>query len=303
MRIMQNFSSSLLREKFIIYDPEKGVTNKKSTVVALSNRFVVDLRDARGLLGETYVVRAQNMHCAVRMGARILQAYQQGGPIAHRAISYDWQSAWDSVISDYEYAYNPQRWVVIYHLGKSVFSFGDHHPLLDMIEKCDHENNKDYDYAVPLAETLFEQSGKNLKIEHESNVALSVSFENNQGRVGIIQRGPNKTTTFTFTAHAKPDQNLRIAQCLNGAAAFLEGIQLSFMVGMNNEKIRIGKIARFSTEEKQTRSALGRLKILSTELSHLEDTLLIHYRPERPQFKLIIAEAERMAQRTLLGPD
>jgi hypothetical protein len=295
---MNDFNASLLREKFIIYDPEKGMVDKKSTVIALSNRFVTELRDPKGKLIETFVVRAQNMHSAVRLAARLIQAFEQGGPIARRPVAYDWQAVWDSVVSDYEYAYNPQRWIAVYHDGKCIFHQGEHHPLLDMIEKCDHENNKDYDYAVPLAETLFEQSGKNLKIEHESNVALSVSFEKNSGRVGIIQRGPNKTTTFTFTAQAKPEQTLKIPQCLNAAAAFLEGIQLSFLVGTNTEKLRIGKIERFSREEKQTREGRERLKILSAEITNLETVLDVHYRPERPQFKLIMAEAERMAQRT-----
>lgn len=299
---MKEFSSSLLREKFVIYDPRKGMADKKSTVVALSNRLVAQLRNNKGELVETFVVRTQNMHSTVRMVARIIQLFNQTGPIAKRT-DFDWDTIWEQIVNDYEYAYNPQRWVAIYHAGKCVFAKGDRHPLLDMIEKCDFENDKDYDYAVPLAESLFTQAGKNLKIEHDSNVALSVHFENNVGRLGIIQRGSNKTTTFTFTAQAKPGKELNLPQCLGAAAAFLEGIQLSFLVGMNTEKIRIGIIERFSKEEKQTREGRQRLSRLSSEIANLETAAEIRYRPERPEFHHLMMDAEKLGQKILVAPE
>jgi hypothetical protein len=300
---MNFFSASLLREKFVIYDPHKGMADHKSTVTALSNRFVAELYNNNGTLVETYIVRAQNMHSCIRMVVRILQTFHQSGPIASRPEPFKWQQAWEQIVNDYEYAYNPARWVAIYHKGKCVFTTGQHHPLLDMIEKCDHENDKDYDYAVPLAETMFVQTGKSLKIEHDSNVALSTHFEANTGRLGIIQRGSNKTTTFTFTAQPKKaGQTLGIPQCLGGAAAFLEGIQLAFLVGMNTEKIRLGIIERFSKEEKQTREARQRLVRLGTEISDMETAFSIHYRPERPDFHHLVMDAEKLGQKVLVPP-
>jgi hypothetical protein len=301
---MKDFSTSLLREKFVIYDPQKGMADKKSTVIALSNRMVAELRNDKGELIETYAVRAQNMHSCVRMVARIIQTFQQNGPIATRAEAFKWDAAWDQIVNDYEYAYNIARWVAIYHNGKCVYTKGDHHVLLDMIEKCDHENEKDYDYAVPLAEKLFTAAGKNLRIEHDSNVALSVHFENDQARLGIIQRGSNRTTTFTFTATPKKvGQAINIPQCLGAAAAFLEGVQLSFLVGMNTEKIRIGIIERFSKEEKQTREGRQRLSRLSSEISNLESAFEIRYRPERPEFHHLMMDAEKLGQKILLPPE
>ena len=297
---MQTFETSLLREKFVIHDPK---ADDKATV-ALSNRFVVDLRNAKGGVLETYVVRGHNMHSVVRMATRILYAFNQSGRLDKRVPAFDWPKAWDTIVNDYEYAYNPQRWIAIYKDGKPVFKFGEYHPFLDMIEKCDEENDKDYDYAIPLAEQLFKKAGKDLRIEHDSNVALSVNFEDNHGRLGIILRGSNKTTTFSFSATAtKKDQILNIPQCLGAAAAFLEGVQLSFLVGMNTEKIRIGLIARFSKEEKQTREGRQRLARLSTEISNLENAFEVRYRPEKPEFPSLVVEAEELGQKILEPPE
>ena len=300
---MQTFETSLLREKFVIHDPKTGNKDEKATI-ALSNRFVVDLRNAKGSVLETYVVRGHNMHTVVRMATRILYAFNQSGPIAKRVPEFDWPKAWDTIINDYEYAYNPQRWVAVYKDGKTVFTYGEYHPFLDMIEKCDEDNDKDYDYAIPLAEQLFKKAGQNLRIEHDSNVALSVNFEDNQGRLGIILRGSNKTTTFSFSATAtKKDQVLNIPQCLGAAAAFLEGVQLAFLVGMNIEKIRIGLISRFSKEEKQTREGRQRLARLSTEIANLESAFEVRYRPEKPEFPAMVVEAEELGQKILEPPE
>lgn len=300
---MKDFSTSLLREKFVIYDPQKGMADKKSTVVATSNRMSVDLRNDAGKLIETFIVRAQNMHTCVRMAARIIHEFHQHGPISRRPEAFKWVNAWDQIVNDYEYAYNPARWIALYHDGKCIFTSGDHHPLLDMIEKCDFESDQEYDYAVPMAEKLFQQVGKNLKIDYDANVALSVHMENNQARCGIILRGSNKTTTFTFTASPKkPGQSLNMPQTLSAAAAFLEGVQLAFLVGMNTEKIRIGIIERFSKEEKQTREGRHRLSRLSAEISNLEDAFDVHYRPERPEFHHLMMDAEKLGQKILTPP-
>jgi hypothetical protein len=86
------------------------------------------------------------------------------------------------------------------------------------------------------------------------------------------------------------------------SAAFLEGIQLAFLVGFNTEKIRLGIIERFSKEEKQTREAGERLVRLRHEVSNLEDTFEVRYRPEKPSFTMFLNQAETLAQKTLVPP-
>ncbi len=85
-------------------------------------------------------------------------------------------------------------------------------------------------------------------------------------------------------------------------AAFLEGIQMAFMVGMNEEKIRLGKIERHSKEDKQTREGRLRLGRLDAEISTLEGTFDVRYRPERPDFQDILADAEKLAKTTMAKP-
>lgn len=300
---MQNFTSSLLREKFVIHDPKAG-NKKESAIIALSNRFVVELETPKDSLDEVFIVRGHNMHSVVRMAARIIREFEQLGPIARRQPPFDWEKAWGSIVNDYEYAYNPQRWIAIYHGGKCIFSAGEYHPFLDMIEKCDHGNNQDYDYAIPMAEKMFEAAGKRLNIDHDANVALSVHFERGEGRCGVILRGSNQTTTFSFVAKSKSSGHaINIPQCLGGAAAFLEGVQMAFLMGMNTEKIRIGLIERFSKEEKQTREGKQRLGRLANEIANMEAAHEVQYRPEKPEFYLLMAQAEELGQRILEPPE
>lgn len=300
---MKEFNTSLLREKFVIHDPNAKTESSDKAVIALSNRVAVELKDDKGAVQEVFIVRAQNMHSCVRMAARIVQSFNQGGPIQNRNTSFDWESAWDSIVNDYEYAFNPQRWIAIYTEGKSVFKKGEIHPLLDLIEKCDHGNDDAYDDAIPLAEDMFKKTGKVVKIEYDGNVALVVNMDKKEARCGVILRGPDRTTTFNFSVAKNDDKSLNFAQCLTASAAFLEGIQLGFMVGMNNMKIQLGIIERHSKEEKQTREARQRLSRLTAEIANLESAFDVNYRPERPEFNKVVMESERMAAKILEPPE
>ena len=101
---------------------------------------------------------------------------------------------------------------------------------------------------------------------------------------------------------SKGDKQLNHPQCIGAAAAFLEGIQMAFLVGMNEEKIRVGKIERHSKEEQQTREARTRLGRLDAEISTLEGTFDVRYRPERPDFQDILQDAEKLAKSMFAKP-
>lgn len=298
----QQFSASLLREKFTITDPESEMHQEGKPVVALSNRMVLDLVSGDGKNEESFVVRAHNMHGCVRMCARIVHTFHESGPIMNRHIAFDWEAAWDSLVNEYEHAFNPNRWIAVYHKGRIVFASGKHHGLLDVIEQCDARNGDQYEMAVALAEDAFKQVGKPVSIHYDSNVALVVTFEKNEGRSGIILRGPDRTTTFTFTASGTKQKPLSIPQCMGASAAFLEGIQLCFLIGLNNVKMQLNIIKRFSKEEKQTREAQKRLSRLSAEIVNLEATHEVNYRPERPEFGHLIVEAEELGRKTIVPP-
>ena len=293
---MQDFNSSLLREKFVIRDAKAA---DETGTVALSNRFAVELRGGGNRSDASFVVRGHNMHSVLRMAARVIGDYHKPGSLAGQA-GYDWAGAWEAIVSDYEYAHNPQRWIAVYLAGACVFAAGQRHPFLDLIEKCAAAQAFSYDHAIPAAEKLFGKTGRTLRVEYDANVALAVNFTAEEGRLGIILRGPEKTTTFSIAVRPqRAGEALNIPQCLGGAAAFLEGVELAFLVGMNMEKIRIGTIKRFTREERQTREGRERLERLAVEIASLEQVFTVCYRPEKPDFTLLLAEAEELGQRIL----
>lgn len=296
---MKELETALLREKFIIHDLDGSKGAGKDSVIALSNRMVLDLSSRHYDRREMFVLRAQNMHSCVRMAARLVHSAQQTGSLVQRAAPYDWNHAWASVVNDYEQSFNPQRWVSVYHEGRAVFGAGTHHTLLDVIEKCESNNDRNYEHAVRMAEDIFAKAGKPVRIEYKDNMALSLHLQEREGRMGLIIRGPNRTTTFNYSVTAMNEKPLNIPLCLIGAAAFLEGVQLAFLVGFNEEKIRRGMIERHSKDERQTIEARKRLSRLNAEIADMEAASEIHYRPERPDFHHILVDAEKQAKKIL----
>jgi hypothetical protein len=296
---MKELVTELLREKYIVHDRTVLSTGSNGPAVALGNRMAVPLIDDEGVKQEIFIIRAQNMPSCTRMAARLVQSFISGGKILNRAVPFDWEMAWNFVSHEYEQTFNPQHWLAVYHNGKPVFEKGERHMLFDILEICAARHKGPYEESVPLAEKTLCQTGKNIRIDYEGNVALAVTLEEKQGRMGIILRSPGKTTTFNFTAAAKQGLRLNFAQCLGAAAAFLEGIQIAFMAGMNGEKIKRGLIARHSPEEKYTREAALRLTRLNAEIASLEAAFEVRYRPEKPEFTQLLIEAEKLAQKVL----
>lgn len=299
---MTDYSSSLLREKFSIHDTDPD-TGLERSIVAMSNRISIKLTGVNKDQSETFVVRSHNMHSTVRMAARILKTYMTAGPIVNRINPFDWEAAWDTIISDYEFRYNPDRWIAIYNKGQTVYESGEHHLLLDVIEKCDARNQHNYDRAIPMAEEAFKQAGKIVKIDYDSNVALVINMDKKHAKFGVILRGPSKTTTFNFTVTPNSKDPLNLPQCLATAAAYLEGVQLAFELGMNNIKLHMGIIDRQSEEEKKNKEASRRLSRLNAEISNLERAAEVRYRPEKPDLFAIVSDTERLALKILTPPE
>lgn len=286
-----DFSTTLLREKFVIR--ENREQNPHATpIIALSNRMVINLPDATGNPLETFVVRAQSMHCCIRMAAALIDTYFDTGPILPRAMPFNYKLTWEDIIVGHERQFNPERWVAIYNHGKLIYSEGERHMFLDMIEKCDAKNPKDYDYAVHLAEEAFATLGKNVSIQHESNIGLISTLSDGYCKSGLILRNPNRPMTFNIIAENKDEEFVEIADCLSLCAAFLEGIQIAFHIGMTNEKFDLGKINWHDPELKRAESGKRQLARLSTEIRDYEGRFKIHYRPEKPEFSRIVGDAE-----------
>lgn len=294
-----NLNTSLLREKFTIRGMEIPGQESSLAPNVHSNRMPISLK-AGDASPENYVVRAQNMHLCARMAAHLIRDYDKGGPLLHRVIPYKWEEVWAETVSGYEIAYNPERWVCVYHKGKPVFESGHRHPFLDVVEKCDAVNKDgDYDDSLKLAEDAFRRLGKDVQITYDSSMAIVLNLEKTQGRCGMILRGPERTTTFNYHLESAKKIPVNPSQCVRVAAALLEGIQLSFMIGIANEKLRAGIIDSANFEARQAREAKRRIATLNGEISSLETHYKVRYRPERPDFNRIIFEAEKIAPRYL----
>lgn len=297
---MATFNATLLREKFVIRDvmPEK---QDEAPVVALSNRLTLPLHNPYTGAQEDFVVRAQNMHSCVRLGARMAQDFQDFGPLLTRAPAYGWADAYEAITKGYEGRFNPNLWMAIYHKGRPVFENGaaERHPFLDVIEQCDARNKENYEKAVAVAEDAFKHAGKLVNITHEANVALLVSVGEDEGKCGIIVRGPNRTTTFSFTARRKPGRSVRPSSCLSASAAFLEGIQLAFQIGMIRQKIRYELVGKSSEEAHKSEDAAQKLYRLNGAITQFENMYEVRYRPEKPDFKNMVEEAEEFARKAL----
>ncbi len=295
---MTEFHSTLLREKFVIHD-DASKNNGDSAIIALSNRLLLPLV-GHGV-AEHFIIRAQNMHLATRIAAQIAKDFAENGAIIDRKKLFDWHYAYLSVIKGYEKTWNPHRWVAIYHKGRLVYQDGEteHHPFLDVIEQCDAHNKGEYAHSLEIAKDAFRKAGKNVTIEYDANVAMILSLKDGEAKCGVILRGPNKTTTFNLTARPRAGRDVKISQCLSVAAAFLEGIQLAFLIGMTKQKLKYKLIAPLSPEEKKADDASRKLGRLNGAVTQFENILNVTYRPERPNFSKMIDEAEEFSRKVL----
>lgn len=294
---MTAFKTSLLRERFVIQPENKN----EEPIVALSNRIVVPLVSPDGLDNETFIIRTQNMHSCARLAAAILKEFSERGTLANRAAPLSWNAIWEDVVKGYERDWNPDIWCAIYYKGRIIFSEGNHHPFLDVIEKCDMANTDEYAQSVAFAENVFSQAGKAVTIEHVSNIALVVSSTVEQVKCGIIVRAATGTTTFNYTATPK-ETNSRPIQAhtaLTVAAAFLEGIQLSFQVGLLNKKSDLQLIEKHSDEDKKHKRSKNRLANLDRAIGSYENLFGVYYRPDRPTFKDMVKKAEEFSVKAL----
>lgn len=299
---MSEFQSSLLREKFVIHDAMPGEDGAKAEpIVALSNRLVLPLVSKNRRDRETFVIRAQNMHTTARLGAQIAKDFYDYGPVMGRATPFQWDKAYEAITKGYEEKWNPDRWVAVYNNGRVIFQGGAviHHPFLDIIEQCDARNNEDYERSMEIAKDAFHQAGKLVNIEHDSNIALVMSVKPEEGKCGVIVRGPDKTTTFNLTAKTRSGRDVKVSECLTVAAAFLEGIQLAFFVGLTRQKVRYELIETEAAAARQCEDASHKLGRLNSAISQFENLQNVNYRPDKPNFSGMVTDAEEFARKML----
>lgn len=294
---MSDFRTSLLREKFIITPKNKA----EEPIIALSNRIVIPLISDDGIDNETFIVRTQNMHSCARFAAIITKEFFERGSLANRGIPVSWKTLWGDIIKGYEKDWNEDIWCAVYYKGRIIFQAGTHHPFLDIIEQCDAANNQEYIKSLNFAEQAFSQAGKDIKISHDSNTALIISCEKGKAKSGVIVRAATGPTTFNYTAISKEgsDRKIHAHTSLTVAAAFLEGVQLAFQVGLMNRKSDFKLIEKYSDEYRKHKRATTRLGNLNRAISSYEQFFEVTYRPEKPDFNMMVKNAEDFAIKIL----
>jgi len=275
---MEEFNASLVREKIIVVD-DTAAEGAGPTVIK-SNR--IFLKVGARAAAEKIVVRTQNMHTTLRLASKILFDFHRHGAFLERAVPFDWTAQWDSVLSAYEKEFNHDIWAAVYVNGKPVFKTNKS-PFVDVIEKCALLTIDNYDATMDVTESALKQIGRAIRITHSSNVACVLTDNGDSMRCGVIHRAGGKDTTFSFTAEGGEQHN-RIVQCLGIAGAFLEAINMQFLVHDLQAKARAGTIGKVSREANQLRAATVRLVALDKGIVAFEDIYHVKYRPEKPQF-------------------
>lgn len=294
---MMLVNASLLRERFTI----RYKNNTTDPAIALGNRILLPLVSESGTVKERLIVRAHSMHTALRMAAVICQEFYGRGPLLNRHQAFNWQKAWNNIIEDFERIYAPQTWVCIYNNGRPVFSDGEYHPFLDVIEQCDIKNRAEYDRAVNIAEDVFMKAGKDVSIEHEATIGLVVGAFQENARCGLILRAPRRTTTFNFKIEGKNEQGAEKHAPHHGlllAADHLEAIQLAVTTGFIQSQQDQGLIRSTSAVAKKAAASHRRIGRLNQSVQFIESQFQVRYRPEKPNFLEILEDAREMQKET-----
>lgn len=286
---MSDFQSSLLREKFTITDKKEP-----SPILAMSNRLIIHNINKVSLEDEYIIIRTQNMHSCARLAAFIMRDFYDHGLIVKRFQKEDWQYIWKETIKGYDRDWNPDIWCTIYHKGRILYQDGVHHPFLDIIEQCDAAQKNEYKESIYLAEKIFQQAGKNVKIDHDSHAALLVNCVNDTARTAVILRSGGKSTTFSFQASENPKTKIMIKPhtIMHVASLFLEFTQLVFQKALLNKRKEYGLIEKSSRDEKHYAHIYERINSIHYSISRFEEDFIVKYRPEKPMEKILMAQCD-----------
>jgi hypothetical protein len=286
-------NTSLLRERFVIHHPDKSGTE---IVVAVGNRILLPLVSLNGEIKERIIIRAHSMHMTLRMAALVVKEFHTKGPLLNRQSPFSWKDAWYDVTSDFERPHTPETWCAVYNNGRPVYSDGEYHPFLDVIEQCDIKNRAEYDRAIIIAEDVFKKAGKVVSIDHDTNIALVIGVLEEKTRCGLILRASARTTTFNIQIEEKTGEDkhkLKFHDGLSMAADFLEAIQLAVTTGFTQRQINRGKVRETSPEARKAKAAINRIGRLNQSIQGIENFFDVRYRPEKPDFKSILDEAKK----------
>ena len=268
---MSAFQTSLIREKIVIIDAD---ADGDEPISVRSNRILLPLvKD--GVL-EKIVIRGQNMASTLRMAGILFISFYRGGAFMERQSPYNWEKSWQKVNTDYENEHNPNNWMSIYINGQKVFHTMTS-PFVDIVEKCALATPDDYDGTIEFAEYALRELGRNVTMQHYTNVGVVVTDRNKETKCGIIYRQINQNDMiFNVRLSGGDTRTARLVRAFEISAAFVEAINLKYiMMMMERNKVK-GSDAKF-------RDAKWRQAELNRFIINAEQEYKMLYRPERPE--------------------
>lgn len=277
---MPDFEATLVREKITLTETPAGsfAGDMAVATVVRSNRVVLKLDGP--VTSETVVVRAQTMPLTLRMAGKILFSYFKSGLFLRRAEPFDWQGAWDSLLSSHDVRFSPRLWCAVYINGKRVYASADM-PFVDIIEET-AQGGDDYDSAVSKTRRVLHERGQVTDIDHANKVAAVFTEAKGQLRVGVIQRAAGKDKTFNFIVSGGEVYS-RVVQGFMAAAAFIEAIDIRYYMRDMQKSLARGTVVKGDPALARFYSAPERLTELRKSVQAFEAHFDVNYRPEKPE--------------------
>lgn len=283
------FNASLLREKFLIKETQDK--DKPHIIEAVSNRISLPLSHGENLSQENFIIRGKTMHCTARMAAAMAEEFYINGPLLNRLNNNAWVNLWNDSKNALDKETFPDNWIAVFSDGAPLFTMGQIHPFLTVMEQCDARNRSEYDRAITIAEDVFKQAGKIVSIDHDTTIAMVSGLMHDTGRTGLIMRMPSRTSTFTFHMQPLSEQNakhVRPHHLLDMSADYMEALHIAVNLGLHANSARSEIIKR----RKKAQTRLGQL---SQSIQQIENLFEFKYRPEKPDFLAIIKQTEDLA--------
>ncbi len=284
-----DFKAKLVRERFVVTPKKKNVSDD-DVRIALANRLNFTCYDQYGKKKADFIIRAQNIHTALRIGARIAEHWYNHGHLNKTGRErFNWDQVYTGATRDYEQRWNPDCWACVYKNGRVIRETTPQHnnEILNIIEQVFAHEKCSYQHIPWIAQRLFAQAKRTVDIDYDSNTAMElmgnagsikshILYRDTEGRSELQLDMSQKTSRYVKGAKGA---KVKLHECLDIAAILFEGLQLGFVVGRSNFEISNGLISLGHRDSVQADFALRRIKMLDTALKNQKNLHQLNFKP------------------------
>lgn len=297
-----DFKAELVRERFILHPHRQQKPAGKNAQIAVGNRLNIQCFDHNGENKTDFIIRAQNIHTCLKIGAHVAEHWYN---FAHLKTTgkdrFNWDQVYLSSVKDYEQRWNPDCWACLYSKGRVLHETAPNpkSQVLDIIEQVFAFEKCSYHHIVLTAQRLFDQAGRQVDIEYDSNTAMELFGNAGSVRSNITYRDVEGRSTLKLEMTQKKSKyvkgavgaKIKLHECLDVTALIFEGLQLGFIVGRSNYEINKGMISIGHRDSVQADFALRRITMLEKSLEALKQKHHLGFRP-KPDFHRNIRNIE-----------